>query len=367
MNIGSADERFMDEALELAEGAAGLTSPDPMVGAVIVKKGKIISRGYHAQVGTPHAESYALMKAGRRSRGATMYVNLEPCCHWGNNPPCVDLIIRAGIKRVVAAMKDPNPLVSGKGFRQLRSAGVKVRVGVLKDRAKKLNEAFVKHITRGVPFVTMKAAMSLDGKICTSGGESRWISSKESRKLVHKMRGRVDAVMVGIGTVLKDDPSLTTRMIKGARKDPLKIIIDRNARVPLSSKAVRHSPERTLVVVSRGAAGDRIKKLGKMGVRIFKAPSRKDAVDLLAVMKFLGDEGVQSVMIEGGGGLAAGAINSGIVDRVMFFIAPKIIGGREALTPVEGAGVKRLADSVKLRDLACRKVGEDFLIEGRLS
>jgi len=358
------DSEFMKRALELAESVAGRTSPDPMVGAVIVKNGRIVGAGYHAEVGTPHAESFALKKAGSRAKGATMYVNLEPCCHYGNNPPCVNQIIRAGVKKVVAAMKDPNPLVFGKGFKMLKNAGVEVKVGILGSEAARLNEAFIKYISTKTPFVILKSAMSIDGKIATSSGESRWISGPESRRLVHKLRNRVDAVMVGIGTIMVDNPALTTRMVTGRRRNALKIIIDKNASIPLRSKVLVHEPEKTIIVTSAEAPKTKLKKIKTLGAKVMKVRIRKGCLDLRQLMKDLAEEGIVSVMIEGGSGISAVALETGIVDKVMFFLAPCIIGGSEAPTAVGGDGIKKLSRALRLKNVELTEVGGDFLIEG---
>jgi diaminohydroxyphosphoribosylaminopyrimidine deaminase/5-amino-6-(5-phosphoribosylamino)uracil reductase len=354
----------MKETLELAERARGLTSPDPMVGAVIVKGDNVVGRGYHAEVGTPHAESFAIKKAGPKAKGATMYVNLEPCCHYGNNPPCVDQIIKAGIKKVVAAMRDPNPLVSGKGIKKLRKFGVDVKVGLLEREARVLNESFVRFITARKPFVILKSAMSIDGKIATPSGESRWITGRRARAAVHKIRSTVDAVMIGIGTAIKDNPRLTAR-IKGGR-NPLKIIIDPRAEIPLRQKALTYEPEKTIVVVSERAPKAKIIKIERTGARILILPSKKGVIDLKMLMKLLAGDGVVSIMIEGGGELSARAIEARIVNKVLFFISPKIIGGRRAKTPVEGEGVKRLSRALQLKNIKCSGVGEDLLIEGHI-
>ncbi|MCX5749683.1 MAG: bifunctional diaminohydroxyphosphoribosylaminopyrimidine deaminase/5-amino-6-(5-phosphoribosylamino)uracil reductase RibD [Candidatus Saganbacteria bacterium] len=361
-----ADIKFMREALKLASKVLGLVSPDPAVGAVIVKNGKIISKGYHNKFSTPHAEDYAIRKAGKSAKGSTLYINLEPCCHYGNNPPCTDNIIRSGIKRVVAAMKDPNPLVNGKGFKRLKKAGIKVDVGLLENEAAVLNEFFVGHITTKRPFVILKMAMSLDGKIATKLGESRWISGDKSREFVHYLRGIVDAVMVGIGTLLKDDPLLNVRNAKGKNlTDPLKIIIDPEARVLLCSKVLQ-DPSRVIVAVSEAAPAIRVKKLEGIGAKVIKVRSRKGEMDLGHLLSTLGKQKITSIMIEGGGNLAASAIGTGIVDKVVFIVAPKIIGGKTSPTPVEGKGIDILARALRLKNVSTRRLGEDIIIEGYL-
>jgi diaminohydroxyphosphoribosylaminopyrimidine deaminase/5-amino-6-(5-phosphoribosylamino)uracil reductase len=357
---------LMREALRLASLMKGRTSPDPMVGAVVVRAGKIVGKGYHGEASTPHAEAYALKKAGKFAAGATLYINLEPCCHHGNNPPCVDAIIKAKIKKVYAAMKDPNPLVSGRGFAKLRKHGIKVEVGLLCEEAKRLNEAFTKFITKRTPFVILKSAMSLDGKIATKTGESRWISSEASRRLVHKLRNEVDAVMTGINTVLKDDPMLTVR-IKGKVRNPLKIVIDPKAETPLDCNILMNEPWKTIVVVSQDAHSKRIKDLRDADAEVIVTKLRWGVIDLKALMRELGSRGIMSIMIEAGGGLCESALRFGVVDKVLFFVAPKIIGGKGAVTPVEGEGVPKLSLAHRLYGLRCFKTGDDIALEAYIS
>lgn len=357
----------MKLAIDLAQSQVGITGLDPLVGAVLVKNGKIISKGYHGEYSSPHAESYAIKKAGKHAKGSTLYINLEPCCHYGNNPPCTQAIIKAGIKKVIAAMQDPNPLVSGRGFAELREAGIDVEVGMLGEEARKLNEAFSKHITTGLPLVILKCAMTLDGKIATSANESKWISCQQSRQFVHYLRNSVDAVMVGIGTVIKDDPKLTVRDVgkrKVIRRDPKRIILDSMASTPLKSNVVRKDPENTIIVVTKKAPKSRIDALRKRNVLILMAGAKDGKIDLKKLISELGKRDFTSVMIEGGGGVNASALSSGIVDKVYIFICPKIFGGENAKTLVEGKGVKRVTQAIKLKSYEVKKVGEDILVEG---
>ena len=356
----------MREALRLAGSMLGRTSPDPMVGAVIVKNGKIISTGYHAEVTTPHAEAWAIEKAGETARGATMYVTLEPCCFFEKkvNPPCTQSIISSGIKKVVAAMEDPNPSVAGKGFQELREAGIEVVTGVLEDEARKLNEVFIKYITTRRPFVILKAAMSLDGKIATRSGESFWITGIEARKRAHHLRNIVDGVMVGIGTVLKDNPELTVRDIEGKIKNPVKIVLDPQGRTPDRAKVLKVEPQNTIIVVSEKAPKSKIEKLKAKKARVIELRSQKGLFPMDRLMKELGKLRLTSILIEGGGTTNYRALSNDIVDRAMFFISPKIIGGEAALTPVEGDGIDSLARAIKLRDIVTEKVGEDILVAG---
>jgi len=354
------DEIFMREALRIARNAEGRTSPNPLVGAVIVKDGKIIAEGWHRQAGTPHAEIHALNMAGELSRGATLYVTLEPCSHFGRTPPCANKIIDAGISRVVAAMSDPNPKVAGRGFELLRAAGVEVEVGLLESEARRLNEVFIKWVTRRLPFVTMKFACSLDGKIATSTGESQWISGIDSRRFTHHLRDINDAILVGVGTVLADNPNLTTRLVDG--KNPVRVIVDSKARTPLDSKVVADNSARTIIATTNKAPQEKISALKARGVEVITAGD--ELVDLKFLMHELAEREITSVLVEGGGTIHFSMLRAGLVDKVLAFVAPKIIGGSNALTAVEGAGFEKLSDAVELDDLTAQQIGKDILISG---
>lgn len=356
------DEIYMREALRIAKNAEGRTSPNPMVGAVIVRDGRIIAEGWHRQSGTPHAEVHALNMARKLAVGATMYVTLEPCSHFGRTPPCADRIIEAEIARVVVAVTDPNPMVAGRGIDILRAAGVTVDVGILSDEARKLNEVFFKWVTKKIPFVTAKFACSLDGKIATVSGESQWISCEESRRFTHKLRDVNDAIMVGIGTVLADNPSLTTRLESGGR-NPVRVIVDSNARTPLDSNVVRDGLAKTIIAVTSHAPIKKVTALTELGAEIIDTGD-SEQVDLNILMRELADREITSVLVEGGGALNFSMLRAGLVDKVMAFIAPKIIGGRTALTAVEGNGFAKLSDAVKLRDITTEIIGADILISG---
>lgn len=353
------DEEFMRRAIELA--GKGFTSPNPMVGCVIVKDGGIIAEGFHGRAGRPHAEAAALKKLrGGKAKGATMYVNLEPCRHFGRTPPCTDAIILAGIKRVVAAMKDPNPQVAGEGFKTLRKAGVKVEVGVLGEEAERLNEAYVHFLKKKRPYVILKSAMSLDGKIASATGDSKWVTGEKARRVGRILRGRADAVVVGIGTVMKDDPRLTCR-IRGGR-DPLRVIVDSMLRIPLKSRAL--ADDNALIATTRKHDKKKRRGLERAGVKVVVADSGDGRVSLRKLVKKLGESGVRSVLIEGGGELNASALKEGLVDKAYFFIAPKIVGGRNAKTPVEGEGAEKIGEAIRLSDTTVEKIGEDFLVTG---
>lgn len=356
-----ADRLFMRRALRLASRARGKTAPNPMVGALLVKDGRIIAEDYHRKAGTPHAEPLVLDKAGRDAKGSTLYVTLEPCCHSGKRtPPCTDAIISHGVKRVVAAMIDPNPKVSGKGFEMLEKAGIDVTTGVLEKEAALLNEAYIKFITTGKPFVTLKTAMTLDGKIATAEGQSKWITGEKARALVHRLRGDVDAVLTAIGTVKADDPELTSRTGERLKRpsQPVRVVIDPRLEIPEAAKVLRMPPP-TIIVTK--ASGRKLNKSIKTGVSVI---TYKGKLELDWLMQNLAARGIMSVLIEGGSSLNAHAFEDGIVDKIMFFIAPKIIGGRESFPAVGGRQFKRLHEAHRIRDVKVRRIGEDMLIEG---
>ena len=351
-------------ALSLAEEAKGRTSPNPMVGSVIVKDGEIVGRGYHHKAGTPHAEVHAIADAGQRTKDATIYVSLEPCSHYGRTGPCTEAIIEAGLSRVVMAMMDPNPEVSGSGKAALEAYGIQVQTSILENEARKLNEAYLKYITAKQPFVILKTAMSLDGKIATVSGKSKWITSEDSRKIVHQIRDEVDAIMVGIGTVIHDDPSLTARLPNGNGHDPIRIILDSRGRIPLEARVLHlDSPATTIVAVTPQAPQKRISQLKQRG-EVLVIPEKNGKVDLEALMQELGRMEIMSVLLEGGGEVNAAALKAGIVDKVMAFIAPKLIGGDGAPGPVGGPGIEELSEAVSLTDISLERAGEDILITG---
>jgi diaminohydroxyphosphoribosylaminopyrimidine deaminase/5-amino-6-(5-phosphoribosylamino)uracil reductase len=361
-----SDNLFMKKALQLAARGNGETSPNPMVGAVIVKGGKIIAQGYHKRAGTPHAEIVALKKAGHRAMGATLYVTLEPCCHTGKKtPPCTNSIIESGIKRVVAAMTDPNPKVSGKGLKALRKAGVEVKSGVLNSEAARLNEAFTKYITTRVPFVILKIAQSLDGKIATARGESKWITGDKARERVHKLRHETDALLVGIGTLQKDNPSLDCRVKGGS--NPYRIVVDSSLRISPGSKIFKHNDNKTIIATTDRASTSKINRLTKLGARVLIIKSRGGRVNLNHLMKELGKLEIVSLMIEGGSSVSAAALSSKIVDKVMFFVAPKIIGGADSFSSVGGPSPSLLKNAFQLNNLTASQYGKDILLEGYCS
>ncbi|MGQ9512066.1 bifunctional diaminohydroxyphosphoribosylaminopyrimidine deaminase/5-amino-6-(5-phosphoribosylamino)uracil reductase RibD [Thermodesulfitimonas sp.] len=356
------DEDYLRRTFELAARARGRTSPNPLVGAVVVRDGQVVGEGFHRQAGLPHAEIEALRVAGEAARGATLYVNLEPCCHTGRTGPCTEAIIAAGIKRVVAAMADPNPLVAGKGFARLREAGIEVATGLLEKEARALNEAFIKYITTRRPFVILKTAMSLDGKIATVTGESKWITGPAARRYVHELRDSCDAILVGIGTVLQDDPSLTTRLPKGGR-DPVRVILDSRARTPLTARVLTQESEApTLIAVTEMAPGDRVVALREAGAEVLVC-GPGPAVDLGLLLSVLGEREITSLLVEGGSTVNASFLLQGLVDKLIWFIAPLIIGGHGAIGPVGGRGIEHLSRAIRLKEINLRQFGSDLCIE----
>jgi diaminohydroxyphosphoribosylaminopyrimidine deaminase/5-amino-6-(5-phosphoribosylamino)uracil reductase len=354
----------MRMALRLAEKARGRTSPNPMVGAVVVKNGKVISCGYHKKAGEPHAEAIALMKAGKVARGATLYVTLEPCSHTNKRtPPCTPLVMQSGVKRVVVAMIDPNPHVSGGGIKALRKAGIDVQTGVLEADSKKLNEAFIKHVTTGLPFVTLKIAQTLDGRIATATGESKWITGEAAREEGHRLRDQHDAILVGINTVLKDNPSLTTRIPRG--RDPLRVIVDSKLRIPLTAKVLtQRSTAKTFIATLDSMPKDRLGALLDAGAEILIVKEKNGQVDLKQLMRMLGSFGVTSVLIEGGSTVNASALQAGIVDKVVMFEAPVLMTGADSLCSVGGKSPARLSKAVRLHRVTSQWVGQDLMLEG---
>jgi len=395
------DEKYMRRAMTLAHRGAGWVNPNPMVGAVLVKEGRIIGEGFHEYFGGPHAEVNALMnllyssgseglvnadatvKQIRELPGAmngllkdtTLYVTLEPCTHQGKTPPCTDLIVECGIRSVVIGMEDPNPLVNGKGVAFLRAHGIQVTVGVLEAAVRSLNEVFIKFITEKIPFVVLKTAMTLDGKIATVTNASRWITGEASRKMVHRMRQQFSAVMVGVDTVFFDNPQLNIRLNAGkggistsplSWKNPLKIITDTRARIPIDATVLQVDPQLTVVATTALAPAAKLREIERTGAQVLVCPQKDNMVDLHFLIQSLGLMEVDSVMIEGGSTLAFSALKEGLVDKVVSFIAPKILGGKEAPGAVGGAGITTMEEAISLSEMRFRKIGEDLLVEGRI-
>lgn len=350
----------MRRALRLAARARGRTAPNPMVGAVVVADGHVVGEGWHPKVGEPHAEVFALREAGEAARGATLYVTLEPCCHFGRTPPCTDAVLAAGVRRVVAAMADPFPKVAGGGLARLRDAGLEVECGLLEAEARELNRAYLRAVQFGLPWVTLKMAMTLDGKSATRTGDSRWITGERARAYVHRLRDWNDAVMVGIGTARADDPQLTARL-KGAR-NPVRIVVDPRAELEVSShlaQTARQIP--TLLAVGEGAETEALRRLG---VEVESLPPAGRWLDLRALLARLVERGIHSVLCEGGSGLGASLLEAGLVDEIAWFIAPKLVGGQAAPGTVGGTGVGRMAEAWKLENVRYRRFGEDMAVFG---
>ena len=354
-------EYFMSRAIELAVKAKGKTSPNPIVGAVVVKNGRIIAEGYHEQAGLAHAEVVALGKAGAKAKGATLYVTLEPCVHYGRTPPCTDMILRSGIKEVIVGMQDPNPLNSGKGIDLLRQNHIKVQVGFCEDQLRQINESFIKYITKRIPFVTVKVAQSLDGKIATRTGDSKWITSDESRGYAHRIRSQFDAIMVGVNTVRKDDPRLDSWFSK---KHPIKIIVD--SQLSISQDANLFSGKSQVIVVTlnvRPGQETENRKLLAAKAKILEVKEKDGQINLNDMMKKLARMDITSILVEGGGTLVGSLFDGALVDRVLFFVSPKIVGGKEAVSSVMGRGVERMDKAIKLKKIKLRRFGEDMLVE----
>ena len=362
------DVKWMRRALKLAEKGWGRTRPNPLVGCVIVRDGEILTEGYHAALGRAHAERAAIEQAqsqGIDLTGATLYVNLEPCSHFGRTPPCADLIIENRLTRVVIAMEDPNPLVAGRGIKALRTAGIEVTTGVLESEARRLNEIFIKHITTGKPYVILKAAISVDGKIATHTGESQWISGADSRKMVHRWRSRTAAILVGINTILQDDPSLTTRLHGKRDLDPARIIVDSKGKLTTHFRVFNPGSKAQVIVATTSAIKpDHAEQLKQAGANILVLDGPHGQVDLKALIDQLGESGIDSILLEGGGRLNEAFLRAGLVDKIMLFMAPKIIGGSASIACFHGEGTEHLTDAIPITDMTVTPVGEDFLIEG---
>ncbi len=393
------DEKYMRMAINLARKGLGMTSPNPVVGAVIVNNGRVVGTGYHKGPGQLHAEAVAIKESGSETAGATLYVSLEPCCHTDKRtPPCTKDIIRSGIRRVVTGMTDPNPLVNGRGIAELIDAGISVEKDVLNDDACRINEIYTKFITSNIPFVILKSAASLDGKIALASGESRWITGKKARRYAHKLRSEADAVLIGIGTVISDDPMLSVRHVRNKGRQPLRIIVDSKLRIPLKSKVLDVSAgQQTMIVTTGQAPADKLKELENLGIRTMKIPlnppfskgeisedeetfppflkggqggfetvssGENGKVSLHSLMHILGKSGITSVLIEGGSEINASALREGIVDKVVLIYSARIIGGCDSIGIVGGHSPKSLDESVFLKDVSIRRLGEDIIVEG---
>jgi diaminohydroxyphosphoribosylaminopyrimidine deaminase/5-amino-6-(5-phosphoribosylamino)uracil reductase len=357
---------YMKQALSLAKLALGQVSPNPAVGAVVVKDGEVVGQGYTQPPGCGHAEVIALNQAGEKARGGVMYVTLEPCNHQGRTPPCTEAIIKAGVIEVNMAMIDPNPLVSGRGEEKLAKEGIKTHVGECEAEAREINEAYIKYITTGIPFVTVKFAVSLDGKIATRIGDSEWISGGEARKYVHYLRYTADAIMAGANTVIIDNPRLTCRYGETGgqvRKQPLRVIADGKGRIQADAR-IFSVPGKVLVAVGKSVETEKKESLIKAGAELLELPSEGGRVSLEELLRVLGKREITSILVEGGGILIGSLFDSGLVDKVTAFIAPIIIGGEEAKTSVAGMGIEKIADAIKLENMSVEKIGEDLMVNG---
>lgn len=353
---------YMNLAMKLALKAKGETSPNPLVGAVVVKNGRIIGKGYHAKAGLAHAEVMALDEAAENAKNATLYVTLEPCAHFGRTPPCVDRIIKSGIKEVIIGTIDPNPRNNGRGVNLLKQNKIKVEVGFLEDRLRKFNEPFIKYITKRMPFVTVKIAQSLDGKIATENGDSKWITSDKSRSFAHKIRKDYDAIMVGINTVLRDNPKLNAWFSK---KHPIKIIVDSQLSTPQKAN-IFSSDSRIIIatVASRPGQETQNRQILAQKAKVLEVKEKAGQVNLKNMMKNLAQLEITNILVEGGGTLIGALFDEGLVDKVLFFVSPKIIGGKNAISSVMGKGISRIDKAIKLKNISLKRLGEDFLIEG---
>jgi len=359
-------EPLMQLALDLARRGEGRTRPNPAVGAVVARSGRILGKGFHPLAGEPHAEIFALREAGEACRGSDLYVTLEPCSHQGRTGPCTEAVIAAGVSRVFVGCSDPNPLVAGRGIERLRQPGIAVTTGLLEVPCRRLIAPFAKYIRSGLPYVILKTAMTLDGKTATATGDSKWITSEASRAYVHQCRNRFDGVMVGVGTVIADNPQLTVRGIADGR-NPVRIIVDSTLRLPLSSRIFDEVQDAPLIIATTAqGARQKVELLRERGVEVVELPQEGDQVDLPALLTHLGHRGLQSVLLEGGAKLNGEMLRHKLVDRMMVFVAPRIVGGADAKGVFDGCGVAQMEQSVKLIDLRTSRFDDDFLIEGEV-
>lgn len=361
------DERFMRRALGLAKRGSGRTSPNPMVGAVVVRDGRVVGEGFHERIGGPHAEVNALRRAGDWARGATLYVTLEPCNHYGRTPPCTEALIASGIRRVVMGMADPNPKVAGGGADRLRQAGIEVISGVLEEACRRLNQPFIKWVTHGRPYVTLKCAATLDGRMATRTGDSRWVTGERSRRLVHELRAAVDAVLVGIGTALADDPLLTARLGRKKVRQPLRIVLDTHGRLPVASQLVKTARESPVLVACAETVPKEVReRFSSHGVAVVAVPQVEPfGLDLSALLDELGRRSVTSVLVEGGARVHGAFLDGALADDFHFFYAPKILGDSLAVPMFQGAPRHFMKDAVLGLDCQVRRLGDDFLVCGR--
>ncbi len=354
-------KKYMEMAIKLAKKGKGCVSPNPLVGCILVKRGKIIGKGYHKEFGGDHAEIIAIKNAGKKAANSTMYVNLEPCSHWGKTPPCTERIVEAGIREVIIASSDPNPMVEG--FKELKFRGIKAKIGILKDEARKLNEFYMKYMKSKKPFVILKVAMTLDGKVATNTGDSKYITGMDARKLVHELRSEVDAVMIGINTLLKDNPKLNPRLIKGKANDPFKIVVDSTLKIPPKCNLMKN-PSKLIIATTSKASKAKINSLYQKGVNVIVCKTKDGKVNLKNLMKELGKKEITSIMIEGGPTLNSSIIKEKIADKLLIFTAPKLVG--EGMGAIGDLGIKKINKAINLKRIRMKKIGKDILAEAYL-
>lgn len=360
--MNSPHEYFMKLAMRLALKARGNTAPNPMVGALVVKGNKVIGSGYHRKAGLAHAEITALEQAGRKAKGAALYVTLEPCAHFGRTPPCVDRIIKSGVKEVIVGMIDPNPLNNGRGIKILRRHKIKVEVGFLEEELRVMNEAFIKYISKNMPFVTVKVAQSLDGKIATKTGESKWITSDKSRIYAHRLRRNYDAVMVGVNTILRDNPRLNPWF---SNKPLVKIVVDSQLSTPQNANIFSTQGTVIIVTFSRGPDQEtENRKILSAKAKILEVKEKAGQINLKDMLKKLARDGISNILVEGGGTIIGSLFDEGLVDKALFFISPKIIGGKDAISSVMGQGITRIDRAIRLKEIRMKRLKDDFLVEG---
>jgi diaminohydroxyphosphoribosylaminopyrimidine deaminase/5-amino-6-(5-phosphoribosylamino)uracil reductase len=371
MGISAKDRQYMHLALELAARARGCTSPNPMVGAVLVREDRIVGQGFHTRAGMPHAEVEALAGAGELVQGATLYVNLEPCCHQGRTPPCTEALVRSGIARVVVAMVDPNHLVCGRGLTRLRAAGIEVDCGVLEGEARRLNEAFITYHLLRRPFVIAKWAMTLDGRTSTDTGDSRWISNEASRRYAHELRASVDAIAVGVGTVFFDNPRLNVRLDDNTtveQRQPRRVIFDGSLRIPLAARCLGPGGGDAVIVCSPAAPRDKAERLRAAGHTVVEVPGGRGRIVLIPrALELLADIGIQSILVEGGRQLHTSLLSSGVADKIVVFIGPQIVGGAGGTSPLDALGIQRMKEAITLKNATVRAFGSDACLEGYIN
>lgn len=355
------DQHYMKLALDLAATASGKTNPNPVVGAILVKDGQVVGVGFHRKAGEPHAEVHAFRMAEGYTNGATLYVTLEPCSHYGKTPPCAELVASSGVTRVVVAMQDPNPMVAGRGIQLLRDTGIEVEVGVLEEEAKRLNERFVHNMTKRRPFIISKVAMTLDGKLAASPGHSKWVTGEEARREVHRLRNEVDAILVGINTVLADNPRLTTRLPEKG-KNPVRVILDSNLRLPEDAHITDCTAAKTWIATKEDADPEKVNRLKQKGLEILFVPSTRLGLDLRRLSEMLYEKGITDLLVEGGSEVNASFLRASLIDKWLIYIAPKVLGGRGSLTPYGGPDLETMDEALNVRIHSVRQIGEDLCI-----